>query len=360
SALNIDRYAHLVVEKYRRRQSIQLGNELVEVSHDLATPLDGSLEAIEDKLYRIKDGRLDNRYQLEDAQQMTAPLWDAIEQGKNAGKPIGWSDLDSLTGGLHKKTITIIGADSHMGKTSFMVGLSRQVLLELAEPVLFFSCEMSKEQLNPRLLSSICEINSSRLTKGNQPGGVEPHEWEKIAQGIQTFSSLPWMVYDEPSPSMTTIRSIVKQAIRRHGALGAVFLDYIQMLNLGGHNRVQELGEITRQLRAIAKDFDFPFFVGSQINREASKRNGKDKRPTKNDLRDSGEIGEAADLVITLFRPGHYAKNPADKLIEIIVDKNRPYGCLGTAKMLVELETCHFMQLDNRYTSTVEEQDEKW
>jgi replicative DNA helicase len=124
-----------------------------------------------------------------------------------------------------------------------------------------------------------------------------------------------------------------------------VFLDYVQMLSLGSaqKNRNLELGQITRELRAIAKDFDVPFYLGSQINREVEKR--RNKRPTKADLRDSGEIAEAADTVIMLYRDAYYSKNPHDKTIEFIVDKNRIYGKIGTAKMLVNLETSKFMPI---------------
>ncbi|NEQ64765.1 MAG: replicative DNA helicase [Symploca sp. SIO2D2] len=355
SAVNIDCYAKLVMDKYHRRKLIEAGNEIVRLGYELPTPLETVLDESAEKIFWIQEqSRQSDRYQLESAEQMAVPLWESIEQGLNAGIPTGWSDLDELTGGLHRKTITIVGADSHMGKTSFMVGLSHQILTEVGKPVLFFSCEMSKEQLNPRLLARVSGIDSSRLVRGDMRGGVTQAEWGVLAGAIGTFSELSWLVYDEPSPSVSTIRSIVKQAISRKGNLGACFLDYIQMLRLdSSQNRVQELGELTRQLRAIAKDFDFPFFVGSQVNRELGKRNNK--RPTKNDLRDSGEIGEAADLVLCLYRDAHYSKNPNDKNIEIIVDKNRPYGKLGTAKMMVDLETCTFMQVDNRYRDTVDE-----
>ncbi|MBD0311220.1 MAG: hypothetical protein ICV80_24975, partial [Microcoleus sp. T1-bin1] len=135
------------------------------------------------------------------------------------------------------------------------------------------------------------------------------------------------------------------QAILRQGQLGAVFLDYVQMLSLGSmaHNRNLELGFLTRELRAIAKDFDVPFYLGSQINREVEKRSNK--RPTKADLRDSGEIAEAADAVIMLYRDAYYSKNPYDRTLELIVDKNRIYGKVGTAKMLVNLEISKFMPI---------------
>lgn len=189
------------------------------------------------------------------------------------------------------------------------------------------------------------KIDNSRLFRGLLPGGIREDEWNLLAQAIKIFSELPWMVYDEPNPSITTIRSIVKQAILRQGQLGAVFLDYVQMLNLGGtaQNRNLELGQITRELRAIAKDFDVAFYLGSQINRDVEKR--RNKRPTKADLRDSGEIAEAADAVIMLYRDAYYSKNPYDKMIEFIVDKNRIYGKVGTAKMLVNLETSRFLPI---------------
>jgi replicative DNA helicase len=232
-----------------------------------------------------------------------------------------------------------------MGKTQVMLGLGHAIMTELNQPVLFFSCEMDKDSINQRLLARLSGIHNSRLFKGPLPEGVKEDEWELLAQAIRIFSNLPWMVYDEPNPSISTIRSVVKQAILRQGQLGAVFLDYVQMLSLGSaeKNRNLELGQITRELRAIAKDFDVAFYLGSQINREVEKRSNK--RPTKADLRDSGEIAEVADAVIMLYRDAYYSKNSHDNTIELIVDKNRIYGKVGTAKMLVNLETSRFMPI---------------
>jgi replicative DNA helicase len=232
-----------------------------------------------------------------------------------------------------------------MGKTQLMLGLSHAIMTQLNQPVLFFSCEMDKDSINQRLLARLSGIDNSRLFKGPLPEGVKEEEWELLAKAIGIFINLPWMVYDEPNPSITTIRSVIKQAILRQGQLGAVFLDYVQMLSLGSRekNRNLELGQITRELRAIAKDFDIAFYLGSQINREVEKRSNK--RPTKADLRDSGEIAETADAVIMLYRDAYYSKDAYDKTMELIVDKNRIYGKVGTAKMLVNLETSRFMPI---------------
>ncbi|MBW4548127.1 MAG: replicative DNA helicase [Symplocastrum torsivum CPER-KK1] len=345
SAVNVDRYAALVMDKYLRRQMIQAGNEIVQLGHETSIELETVLDQAEQKVFSISTQKASERYQLEDTSEMGISLFANIETGKRAGELVGWYDLEALTGGVHRKTLSVIGGATSMGKTQVMLGLGHAIMTELNQPVLFFSCEMDKDSINQRLLARLSGIHNSRLFKGPLPGGVKEDEWELLAQAIRIFSNLPWMVYDEPNPSISTIRSVVKQAILRQGQLGAVFLDYVQMLSLGSaeKNRNLELGQITRELRAIAKDFDVPFYLGSQINREVEKRNNK--RPTKADLRDSGEIAEVADAVIMLYRDAYYSKNSHDNTIELIVDKNRIYGKVGTAKMLVSLEISKFMPI---------------
>ena len=345
SAVNVDRYAALVTDKYLRRQLIQAGNAIVQLGHETSVELETVFDQAEQKVFGVSTQKASERYQLEDASQMSSPLFTSIETGKRAGELVGWYDLETLTGGIHRKTLTVIGGATSMGKTQVMLGLSHAIMTQLNQPVLFFSCEMDKDSLNQRLLARMTGIDNSRLFKGPLPGGVKEDEWGLLSQAIGIFSELPWMVYDEPNPSIFTIRSVIKQAILRQGQLGGVFLDYVQMLSLGGaaQNRNLELGQITRELRAIAKDFDLPFFLGSQINREVEKRSNK--RPTKADLRDSGEIAEVADAVIMLYRDAYYSKNPHDKAIEFIVDKNRIYGKVGTAQMLINQETSRFMPI---------------
>lgn len=339
SAINIDRYAALVMNKYLRRQLIQAGNTIMQLGYEIGVELETIFDQAEQKVFDVTTQKVSQRYQLEDASQMSFPLFTSIETGKRAGKLIGWYDLEALTGGVHRKTLTIIGGATSMGKTQVMLGLSYAVMTQLNQPVVFFSCEMDKDSLNQRLLARLVGIDNSRLFNGSMAGGIREDEWGLIAQAMGIFSELPWMVYDEPNPSIFTIRSVIKQAILRQGQLGAVFLDYVQMLSLGStaQNRNLELGLLTRELRAIAKDFDVPFYLGSQINREVEKRSNK--RPTKADLRDSGEIAEVADAIVMLYRDAYYSKNPYDKTIEFIVDKNRIYGKVGTAKMMVNLET---------------------
>lgn len=347
SAINIDRYAALVMDKYLRRQLIQAGNDIVQLGYETSLDLETVLDQSEQKISGVTVQKASEHYQLEDASEMGISLFTSIEIGKRAGELVGCYDLEALTGGKHRKTLTVIGGATSMGKTQVMLGLSHAIMTKLNQPVLFFSCEMDKDSINQRLLARLSGIDNSRLFKGPLPGGVNKDEWELLTKAIEVFKNLPWMVYDEPNPSIATIRSMVKQAILRHGQLGAVFLDYVQILSLGSaaQNRNLELGQITRELRALAKDFDVPFYLGSQINREVEKRSNK--RPTKADLRDSGEIAEVADAVIMLYRDAYYSKNPYDKTIEFIVDKNRIYGKVGMAKMLINLKTSRFMTISD-------------
>ncbi|MFM8007243.1 MAG: DnaB-like helicase C-terminal domain-containing protein, partial [Dolichospermum sp.] len=199
--------------------------------------------------------------------------------------------------------------------------------------------EMDQNQLNTRMLARITNIDSSEII--NNPN----KHMEGIVQGIGVLGQLPWKVYDNSSTTVQNMASIIRRAITEFGCpLGAVYVDYLQQIPLPGKGLMAyEIGQITRDIRAIAKYHEVPIFLGCQVNRSNS--NSENKRPNKSMLRNSGEIFEVCDRLVMLYRPEYYTKDPSDKTIELIVEKNRITGKLGTATMLADLSTSRLINM---------------
>jgi replicative DNA helicase len=339
SAVNIDALADLVMEKYRRRQLIKVGSEIVQLGYETQTELPLVLSLAEAKVFTVTQNQSDERCKVFSAQDMGIELFQKLEMGNMAGDRIGWYDLENITGGIYPSSLVVVAAESHMGKTHFMISYAYEIMTKLGLPVLYVTPEMDKNQLNARMLARITGVDASMIQTNTQC------YWEQIAQGIGQMVELPWKVYEHSSPTTTMIASAVRRAIAEFGgSIGAVFIDYLQQIPLeSGGNMAFEVGKITRQIRDIAKSHKIPVFLGCQINR--GNQTTADKRPNRHLLRNSGEIFEVCDQLIMLYRDAVYTKDPSDRTIELIVEKNRLYGKLGTATMLCDLSTSKFLNL---------------
>lgn len=339
SAVNVDALSRLVLEKSTKRKMLAAGNQIAQSALDSWISADESIQIAEEEIFKISQKQTGERYQLASAHQMSMDLFNRIESGKMEGQKFGWYDLEFITGGLHKSKLEVVAAESHMGKTHYLLDHAYNVMTGLGLPVLFFSLEMDKDQLNTRLLARITGIDSSEII--NNPN----RHIENIMQGIETLGTLPWKVYDHSSATTQNIASVVRRAITEFDCpLGAVYIDYLQQIPLPGKGLMPyEIGQVVRDIRAIAKYHEVPIFLGCQVNRSNS--NSENKRPNKSMLRNSGEIFEVCDRLIMLYRPEYYSKDPSDKTIELIVEKNRITGKLGTATMLADLSTSKFMNL---------------
>ncbi|MCL6753828.1 AAA family ATPase [Nostoc sp. CCCryo 231-06] len=346
SAVNIDALADLVMEKYRRRQLIKAGNEVVKLAYQTETELPLVLNLAEAEVFTVTQNQSDERCKVFSAQDMGIELFQKLEMGNMAGDKVGWYDLENITGGIYPSSLVVVAAESHMGKTHFMISYAYEIMTKLGKPVLYVTPEMDKNQLNARMLARITGVDASAIQTNTQ------HYWEPIAQGIGQMVELPWKVYEHSSPTTAMIASAVRRAITEFGdSIGAVFIDYLQQIPLeSGGNMAFEVGKITRQIRDIAKSHKIPVFLGCQINR--GNQTTADKRPNRHLLRNSGEIFEVCDQLIMLYRDAVYTKDPSDacgglrqRTIELIVEKNRLYGKLGTATMLCDLSTSKFLNL---------------
>lgn len=258
------------------------------------------------------------------------------------GLASGFYDLDSLTQGFQKSDLIILAGRPSMGKTAFVLNITENILKNYKLPIIFFSLEMSKEQLIYRLLSNETGISQTRLKLGN----LYKEDWNKLKKSIQLYSKLPFFISDEPNITIYDLRSKIKKIIFEQTNIGLIVIDYLQLLlnsKIKTENRVQELSQITRSLKAIAKEFQTPIIALSQLSRNVENR--INKRPILSDLRESGSIEQDADLVLMLYRENYYNSTTEkfEKIApaELIVAKHRN-GPLGVVKLSFQTDPTKF------------------
>ncbi|MEH1766254.1 replicative DNA helicase [Nostoc sp.] len=342
SAVNIDALAGLVMEKYLRRQLIKAGNEIVHLGYETETELPQVLDQAEQKVFsvtqerpqsglvHISDTLINNFQDIEDRNQGIAL----------PGIPCGFYDLDAMTSGFQRSDLIIIAGRPSMGKTAFCLNLAHNIAASYKLPVAFFSLEMSKEQLTQRLLASEAQIESSYLRTGR----LSQTQWEPLSRAIGILSEMPIYIDDTPNITVTQMRSQSRRLQAEIGTeLGLIVIDYLQLMEGAGDNRVQELSKITRQLKGLARELSVPVIALSQLSRGVEARTNK--RPMLSDLRESGSIEQDADLVIMLYRDEYYSPDTPDRgIAEVIIAKHRN-GPTGTAKLLFNPQFTKFQNL---------------
>ncbi|MBU6229099.1 MAG: replicative DNA helicase [Cyanobacteria bacterium REEB459] len=344
SAANIDQYATLVMDKYTRRLLIQTGGEIAQLGYDTALPLENVLDQSEQKLFGITQVRPQGG--LTATADILIDTFSEIEQRSLGvvlpGVPCGFYDLDAMTQGFQRSDLIIAAGRPSMGKTSFVLNMARNIAALQRLPVAIYSLEMSKLQLVYRLLSSEVEMESSRLRTGR----IAQNEWEKLGHAISLLSQMPIFIDDTPNISVTEMRSKCRRLqAEQGGALGLILIDYLQLMEGGSDNRVQELSKITRSLKGLARELNVPIIALSQLSRGVESRTNK--RPMMSDLRESGSIEQDADLIMMLYREEYYEPDTPDRgIAEVIVTKHRN-GPTGTVKLLFEPQFTRFRNLAN-------------
>jgi replicative DNA helicase len=283
SAANIDRFAALVMEKYMRRRLIQTGGEISQLGFETMTPLEQSLDQAEQKLFAITQDR--PQQSLTSTADILIDTFADIEQQSlglgQVGINCGFYDLDAMTQGFQRSDLIIAAGRPSMGKTAWAVQVARNIAAGQKLPVAIFSLEMSKQQLVYRLLSSEVGMETSRLRTGR----IDQHQWAVLGQGIDTLSQFPVYIDDTPNISVIEIRSKARRLQAEHGgALGLILIDYLQLMEGGSDNRVQELSKITRSLKGLARELNAPIIALSQLSRGVESRTNK--RPMMSDLRE--------------------------------------------------------------------------
>lgn len=342
SSANIDQYAHLVTDKYLRRQLIKAGNEIIQLGYEKATPLDEMLDKAEQRIFSLAQERPQSS--LSPTAEILTKTFNEIESRSLgtavAGIPCNFYDLDAMTQGFQRSDLIIVAGRPAMGKTSFVLNLARNIAALHRLPVCVFSLEMSKEQLVYRMLSSEVSIESGRLRAGR----VRQEEWEVLGHAISQLSQFPIYIDDTPNISVTEMRSKARRLQAEYGGkLGLILIDYLQLMEGNSENRVQELAKITRALKGMARELQVPVMTLSQLSRGVESRTNK--RPMMSDLRESGSIEQDADLIIMLYRDEYYNPDTPDRgIAEVIITKHRN-GPVGTVKLLFEPQFTRFRNL---------------
>jgi replicative DNA helicase len=334
SAANIRAYAEIVREKAVLRQLIEVGTEIV---NDGFRPEGREssevLAQAEMKVFKIAEqgrrGRADFvplREAMKEAFQLLQERYE--NQGSVTGLPTGFHDLDEMTAGLQPSDLIILAARPAMGKTTLALNLAEYAALKTKKAVAVYSMEMSASQLAFRLISSIGRVNATRLRTGQ----LEDEDWSRVNMAIKMLSEVKIFIDDTPALSPDVLRSKARRIKREHD-LGLIVIDYLQLMAVPGtgENRATEISEISRSLKALAKELNVPVIALSQLNRGLESRT--DKRPVMADLRESGAIEQDADIIMFIYRDEYYHKDSQDKgLAEVIIGKQRN-GPTGTVKL---------------------------
>ncbi|MBA8883786.1 replicative DNA helicase [Dokdonella fugitiva] len=356
SAANITAYADIVREKSVLRQLIDAGTE---IAGDAFQPEGRSsqelLEVAEQKVFHIAEagargrkGFVPMRSAVKEAFQILHQRYE--NRGSVTGLPTGFIDLDEMTAGLQPSDLIIVAARPSMGKTAFSVNMAEYAALKTKKAVAVYSMEMSASQLAFRLISSLGRINQQHLRTGD----LAEEEWPRVTNAITLLSEAKIFIDDTPALSPSELRARSRRLKREHD-LGLIVIDYLQLMQVPGtkENRATEISEISRSLKALAKELNVPVIALSQLNRSLEQRT--DKRPVMADLRESGAIEQDADVIMFIYRDEYYNPESGEKgVAEIIIGKQRN-GPTGVVKLAFLGHYTKFENLaSNSYAGTFE------
>jgi replicative DNA helicase len=340
---DLESYIQLINEKYLRRLIIEFGKQVIVLGYTTSLNLDSILEEIEKTLFLLNQQNNGKKlYSIaEIVNDVFLEMKTKIKENKEIGLLTSFKDLDSILQGIQKSDLLIIAGRPSMGKTAFSLTIGRNIVKRYDIPLIIFSLEMSRQQIIYRFLASISKINSNRLKSGK----MTLTEWKKVSESMKLISNLPIFIDDNPNLSLTEIRSRLRKILTKNKKGGLIIIDYLQLMksNLKIENRVQEISYITRDLKIIAKEFEIPIILLSQLSRNVETR--INKRPMLSDLRESGSIEQDADIVIMIYREDYYNENQSNTPVtEFIVAKHRN-GPVGTARLTFDSKTTDFENL---------------
>ena len=335
-------------DKFLRRSLIKLGYEVINSGYITNISLENILNDFENKLFNLTtETKTQNVFSS--AELLDNIFLELKEKSLNptlSGLSSGFYDLDLLTQGFQKSDLIILAGRPSMGKTALGLNIALNVIKESKLPVLFFSLEMSKEQIMYRLLSIEANINQARLRSGK----LYQNDWVKLNKIIKIMSKLPLFINDTPDLSVQNIRSKIKTIIFEQTQIGLIIIDYLQLMQNSKskiENRVQELSQITRTLKNIAREFNIPIITLSQLSRSVENR--IDKKPILSDLRESGSIEQDADLVLMLYKNKDSNLKQNDNqnfnLTELIIAKQRN-GPIGSVKLKFDQKKMKFFNFN--------------
>lgn len=325
SAANVKAYADIVRERSVLRQLIQVGEGIAAGAYDAGDrEVKELLDEAETKVFKIADEGAGRQSGFKSIKDLLSRAVDRIDELFNNGSAItglatGFDKFDEMTSGLQPSDLIIIAGRPSMGKTSFAMNIAENAAIRHRKPVAIFSMEMSGEQLAMRMISSLGRINQQNLRTGR----LEDSDWPRITSAIAMLSEAPLFVDETPALSPTELRARARRIKREHD-LGMIVVDYLQLMSVpqNKENRATEISEISRALKALAKELNVPVIALSQLNRSLEQR--PDKRPVMSDLRESGAIEQDADVIVFIYRDEVYNEDSPDKgTAEILIRKQR-------------------------------------
>jgi replicative DNA helicase len=346
TASNAEHYAQITQKKYMMRRLIEAAEGIHGLGYDDASELEQIIDQAEKKLYEVTQDTQGSKYvQLKD---LLGEAWDRIDllhktKGQLRGVPTGFPDLDSKLSGLQKSDLIILAARPSMGKTSLALDIARQAAIVHNIPVAIFSLEMSAHQLVDRMVAAQSRVDAWKL----RTGGLHlDSEFESIRNSLDPLSKAPIYVDDQAANNILKMKAVLRRLRNQQGGLGLVIVDYLQLMapvqSKGSDNVVQQVTEISRSLKHLAKEFNVPVLALSQLSRAVESRGG---RPRLSDLRDSGSIEQDADVVMFIHREANEDGGGKKQQAEILIEKHRN-GPTGMVKLYFDADKSTFLSMD--------------
>ncbi|KQL41501.1 MULTISPECIES: replicative DNA helicase [Bacillaceae] len=348
TASNVEYYAKSVEEKSTLRRLIRTATNIVTESYAPDTPVDVVLNEAEKSILKVAQRTNVSGFQsIKDVVFTTFSKIETLfnQRGEITGVPTGFTDLDRMTAGFQPNDLIIVAARPSVGKTAFALNIAQNVATKTDENVAIFSLEMGSDQLVMRMLCAEGNINAQALRTGN----LEQEDWNKLTMAASSLAGTGIYIDDTPGIRVNDIRAKCRRLKQEHG-LGMILIDYLQLIQgngKSGENRQQEVSEISRSLKGLARELKVPLIALSQLSRSVESR--QDKRPMMSDIRESGSIEQDADIVAFLYRDDYYDKESENKnIIEIIIAKQRN-GPVGTVSLAFVKEYNKFVNLERRF-----------
>ncbi|WP_138753999.1 replicative DNA helicase [Paenibacillus sinopodophylli] len=348
TAANVDYYAQIVEEKSMLRRLIRTATNIVSDGYANSEDVGVLLGDAEKKILEISNRRSGSGFIS--IRDVLMEVFEKVEQlyqdkGGTTGIPSGFTDLDRMTAGFQRSDLIIVAARPSVGKTAFALNVAQNVGVRARETVAIFSLEMSAAQLVQRMICAEANVDAQRMRTGH----LEGDDWEKLTMAIGSLSEAQIFIDDTPGINVAEIRAKCRR-LKKEKGLGMIMIDYLQLISgrgKAGENRQQEVSEISRTLKQIARELEVPVIALSQLSRGVEQR--QDKRPMMSDLRESGSIEQDADIVSFLYRDDYYDKESEKKdIIEIIIAKQRN-GPVGTVELVFLKKYNKFVSIDRAH-----------
>lgn len=352
TAAHVEQYAEIVAQKALRRRLIKASQDIVGYGFDEARNLQQLIEEAESRLFEVSQRHI--KQDITSLETILSESFDRLDElhkdkGKIRGVPTGYKDLDNILAGLQKSDLFILAARPSMGKTALALNIAHNVALKSELPVLLFSLEMSKEQLVDRMLAMESGVDAWALRTGN----LTDADFEKLGQAMGSLSEAQIFIDDSPGITVSDLRTKARREAHTR-PLGLIIVDYLQLMSGGSRfggdfNRVQEISEISRGLKGIARELNVPLMALSQLSRSVESRSPQ--IPQLADLRESGSIEQDADVVAFIYREDYYNPETDRKNVTDILIKKHRNGPTGGVELYFEKEKQRFRSLDTKHST---------